>query len=208
MNNCIEYCSKNFEIHGLTRLREDSDYRARKQQDSLIPGNYSVSNYHDCHTEAPYTKELSLQQAGTFYRDGHGWTSTDGTNVDNDSKLRNARNLTNIKEIHQLTERSHLTTPYMGRGKGNATIESVIRGGDTTFQHKSCNSLSGAFIDRYVPQIPSIRNNIQNPNNIIPENSDPSWLRGGQPSRQIIRNKDYLNKCGFSYNGKYWARQD
>ena len=34
MNNCIEYCSKNFEIHGLTRLREDSDYRARKQQDS------------------------------------------------------------------------------------------------------------------------------------------------------------------------------
>ena len=62
--------------------------------------------------------ELSLQQPSTFYRDGPGWTSMDGCNVDNDSRLRNARNLTNLREIHQLIERPHLTTPYQGRGEG------------------------------------------------------------------------------------------
>ena len=208
MSNCINYCENSeFGIQGLTRLREDACFLKRNKSDIGYGGKYMTRNNHDCNCEAPYTKEMSLQQPSTFYRDGIGWTSNDGCNIDNDSELRNARNLTNLKEVHQLFERPHLTTPFKGRGRGNATIESDIRGGETTMQHRSCNSLSGVFIDRYVPQLPCIRNNIQNPNNIIPENSDPSWLRGGQPSRQIIRNKDYLNKCGYSYNGKYWVKQ-
>ena len=32
----------------------------------------------------------------------YGWTSNNGCNIDNDSKLRNARNLTNLREINQL----------------------------------------------------------------------------------------------------------
>ena len=207
MSNCVHYCKKKkFGVQGLTRLREDECYLKRNKSDISYQGTYRTRNHHDCKCEAPYTKELSLQQPSTFYRDGHGWTSMDGCNVDNDSRLRNARNLTNLREIHQLIERPHLTTPYQGRCEGNPSIESHIRGGETTMQHKSCNTLSGIFIDRYTPQLPCIRNNVQNPNNIIPENSDPSWLRGGQPSRQIIRNKDYLKKCGFTYNGKYWNK--
>ena len=207
MSNCVHYCKKKkFGVQGLTRLREDECYLKRNKSDISYQGTYRTRNHHDCKCEAPYTKELSLQQPSTFYRDGHGWTSMDGCNVDNDSRLRNARNLTNLREIHQLIERPHLTTPYQGRGEGNPSIESHIRGGETTMQHKSCNTLSGIFIDRYTPQLPCIRNNVQNPNNIIPENYDPSWLSGGQPSRQIIRNKDYLKKCGFTYNGKYWNK--
>ena len=41
---------------------------------------------------------------------------------------------------------------------------------------------------------------------LVPEDNDKTRVRGGQPSRQVIRNKDYLNKCGFNYNGKYWER--
>ena len=208
MSNCVNYCSKKeFGIQGLTRLREDECFLKRNKSDIAYEGKYQTRNHHDCHCEAPYTRELSLQQPSTFYRDGHGWTSNDGCNVDSDSQLRNARNLTNLRVINQLFERPHATTPYQGRGEGNPTIESHLRGGETTVQQKSCNTLSGIYIDRYTPQIQCIRENVQNPNNIIPENSDPAWLRGGQPSRQIIRNKDYLNKCGYSYNGKYWARQ-
>jgi hypothetical protein len=206
MKNCIEYCRGTFGIQGLTRLKQDSCYLDKRNVDISKPGAYHTRNLHDCHCEAPYTKDLSLQQPSTFYRDGLGWTSNDGCNIDNDSNMRNAPNLTNTREIHQLIERPFLTVPYMGRGEGNLCIEGTLRPGEDTMARKSANSLSGAFIDRYTPQLPCIRNNIQNPDNIIPENSDPSWLRGGQPSRQIIRNKDYLHKCGFSYTGKYWAK--
>tara|TARA_B100000575_G_scaffold293962_1_gene307262 strand:- start:4684 stop:5310 length:627 start_codon:yes stop_codon:yes gene_type:complete len=208
MKNCIEYCNGSFGIQGLTRLKQDKCYLEKHNVEITKPGIYHTRNLHDCHCEAPFTKNLSLQQPSTFYRDGFGWTSNDGCNIDNDSSIRNSHNLTNTREIHQLRERMFLTVPYMGRGEGNSCIESVLRPGEDTMQQKSTNSLSGAFIDRYTPQLPCIRDNVQNPDNIIPENSDPAWLRGGQPSRQIIRNKDYLQKCGFSYTGKYWAKSN
>ena len=204
--SCINYNKAMFNIQGLTRLKEDSCYKANRHSDSKKPCNYHTSNYHDCECGAPATADLSLQQPATFYKDGHGWVSNKGCIVDNDSLLRNSRNLTNLKEINQLFPRFMLTTPYLGRGSNDGCVESILRPGETTSQQKSCNSLSGVFIDRFTPQLACIRENIQNPKNIIPENSDSSWVRGGQPSRQIIRNKDYLNKCGFNYNGKFWKR--
>ena len=67
-----------------------------------------------------------------------------------------------------------LTTPYQGRGTGNPSIESHLRGGETTMQHKSCNTLSGVYIDRYTPSNTMYQRKCSKPNNIIPENSDPS----------------------------------
>lgn len=206
MDNCINYCNNTNSIQGLTRLNQDKSYINNLNTTIVKPGIYHTRNYHDCVCEAPYTKDLSLQQPVTNYRDGYGWTSNKGCNVDNDSYLRNSRNLTNLREINQLNKRPFSTVPYMGRGYGNACLESRLLPGEDTNQKKSTNSLSGVYIDRYTPQLPCIRDQIQNPQNIIPENSDPTWLRGGQPSRQIIRNKDYLNKCGIKFNGKYWAK--
>ena len=41
-------------------------------------------------------------------------------------------------------------------------------------------------------------------NHIIDENH--GWVRSGVPSRQMIRNKDYLEKCGYKYDGKQWIK--
>ena len=57
----------------------------------------------------------------------------------------------------------------MGRGKGNINLESELRSSESTFQNRPCNTLSGNYIDRFIPQIPCIRENIQNPKHIIPE---------------------------------------
>ena len=43
--------------------------------------------------------------------------------------------------------------------------------------------------------IKKLREEVQNPNHIIPENSDETWVRGGLPSRQIMRNIDYMKRC-------------
>lgn len=206
MNNCIEHTNKKFNIQGLTRLREDACYLETRNKHTQLPGKYNTSNFHDCQCEAPRTKELSLQHPDINYRDGYGWTSTNGCNIDNDSNFRNANTLTNPRLIQQLHERPYLTVPYMGRGDGNTNVESSLRSSESTFQNRPCNTLAGNYIDRFTPQIPCIRDNIQNPKHIIPEDSNADWVRGGQPSRQVIRNADYLNRCGYQYNGKYWSK--
>ena len=39
----------------------------------------------------------------------------------------------------------------------------------------------------FVPLIPSVKNNIQKAENLIPEMASPGWIRGGLPSRSYIR---------------------
>lgn len=206
MDNCINIKGNKFNIQGLTRLNEDNCYKNLRNKTISRSGKYNTRNFRSCECLAPNVKELSLQHPSVFYRDGYGWSSNNGCNIDTDSKLRNAKNLTNERCINQLMSRPYLTTPYMGRGEGNVNVENNLLPGESTFQNKPCNNLAGIYIDRFVPQIPCIKQEIQNTKNIIPEDSDSHWVRGGQPSRQIIRNKDYLKKCGYRYNGKYWKR--
>ena len=47
--------------------------------------------------------------------------------------------------------------------------------------------------------------NLENKNHIIEE--ELGWIRSGIPSRQVIRNQDYLKKCGYVYDGKYWKQE-
>ena len=49
-----------------------------------------------------------------------------------------------------------------------------------------------------------LSDNVQNPDHIIQENH--GWVNGGVPSRQLIRNKDYLEKCNYKYDGKAWVK--
>ena len=43
--------------------------------------------------------------------------------------------------------------------------------------------------------ISKLSEEIQDTNHIIPEDSKSDWLRGGLPTRQIVRNADYLRRC-------------
>ena len=205
--NCLNYKKyESFGIQQLARLNEDNCYKNLRTKTSKEPGSYQVSNFHECECAAPNTKDLSLEQPEVQYRDGYGWTSINGCNIDSDSKLRNARNLTNLNVIQQLYERPYLTVPFMGRGPGNTPVETKLIYGEDTFQNKPCNNLAGIYIDRFTPMIDCIKDNIQNTIHIIPEDNEKTWIRGGQPSRQIIRNTDYLMRCGFRFNGKQWLR--
>ena len=204
--NCLNLLRGKWGIFDFTRLRYDPCFIATDTVQSMGPGKYETFNYYDCECETPGTWEVALQQPTVLFKDGYGWTSQDGCNIDNDSRLRNARNLTNPRLIQQLFTPPFPTVPYMGRGIGDQVAESWLRAGEDTGQGKACNNLAGVYIDRYDPQIPCIKETIQNPVHLIQEVNDITWVRGGAPSRQIIRNKDYLERCGFQWNGKYWAR--
>ena len=44
------------------------------------------------------------------------------------------------------------------------------------------------------PMIDRLKDEVQNAKHIIPEDSMDSWVRGGLPSRQIVRNKEYMKR--------------
>ena len=191
--NCIKTKGgKEYNIQNLTKLQEDKCYKNYKNTVNKNINTYVLRNLKDCECLAPATQEISLQHPGTFYRDGHGWTSNNGCNIDNDSKLRNSHNLTNMRKINQLYTRPYLTVPYMGRGEGDISKENILRSFISDNERRPCNVLSGISINNSIPLLSHIKNNIQNPKNIIPEDTDKNWVRGGIPSRDLIREKNYF----------------
>ena len=192
--NCIKKTKggKEYNIQNLTKLQEDKCYKNYKNTVNKNINTYVLRNLKDCECLAPATQEISLQHPGTFYRDGYGWTSNNGCNIDNDSQLRNSHNLTNMRKINQLYTRPYLTVPYMGRGEGDISKENILRSFISDNERRPCNVLSGISINNSIPLLSHIKNNIQNPKNIIPEDTDKNWVRGGIPSRDLIREKNYF----------------
>ena len=43
--------------------------------------------------------------------------------------------------------------------------------------------------------VPSLKANIQNPANLCEGIAADGWIRGGLPSRELSRDKDYFTKC-------------
>ena len=50
-----------------------------------------------------------------------------------------------------------------------------------------------------MPMIDHIANSIQDPRHLITEEVLTGWVRGGAPSRQIVRDIEYMEKCGSQY---------
>jgi len=198
---CQPYKNGCLNLNSQSGINNDECYVNYEEKNSIRPGLYQLENFHDCNCEPENIKNIWSQNPTMNYVDGHGWSAC---NINNDSELRK-NNLTNLNCIQDLRHRPYPTVPFMGRGSGDICLESELRPGESTFQNKPCNNLAGVSIEnQYTPMIPCLKQNIQNPKHIIPELSDECWKRGGQDSRQLIRNIDYLNKCGYKYNGKYW----
>ena len=161
------------------------------------PGYYTMENMYGCGCELKDAREVQLSQPMINFEGGKGWIGEKGCLVDVDSKLREDKDkLTDKRYIRQLIERPHLTTANLVKGYFDVDVESVIRPGNFASDDKACNSLSGVTIGNYfTPMIPKLQDEVQNPLHIIPEDSMQSWVRGGLPSRQMQRNKDYLRRC-------------
>ena len=91
----------------------------------------------------------------------------------------------------------------MGRGSGNSEIEHQVLQGEQTREKRECNVLSGVTIENFfTPLIDIVEENVQKPENLIQEDNDKKWIRGGIPSRQIVKDIDYLQRCSDNLNNK------
>ena len=156
-----------------------------------VTGLYDDKEYVTC-DEIQNNKYSSLNVSNDFC--SH---KNDLADINKDSELKLGGNkLTSDKTKcgKLLQARPYATTPYMGSGKTcilNADVESQLKMGEDTGAPKSINTLSGITINRFIPLIPCIEQNIQDPVHIVPD----KWVRGGADTRSTIRNIDYRKQC-------------
>lgn len=195
-------------LNSRARIEEDNCYHTVRDMQNISCADYMVKSFKDCECPAKNIRDIAMNEPTITFRDGYGWSSVDGCNIDADSKVRNAPNLTNLKYIQQLYTRPYATVPFMGRGVTDPVLENVMITGEDTSQKKQCNTLSGIYIDRFDPLVPCLKDNVQNPIHLVTEVVRPDWIWGGLPSRDLIRNTSYLQKCGYRNNGKGWLKPD
>lgn len=200
LNECATMdTSKKAEFNIFTKagIRDDLltvDLDAMQSQGT---GNYYLDNQYGCGCGLEEARSIQTSQPGIHLKGGVGWSGEKGCLIDNDSNLRQTDSkLTNKREINQIIERLSATTPNLSKGFYDVDVESVIRPGDFTTDQRTCGPLSGVTIGNYfTPMIPKLKQEIQDINHIIPEDSKQDWVRGGLPTRQMVRNQDYLRRC-------------
>lgn len=151
--------------------------------------------------------DLALGQPTVQLHPAKGSVGDQGCLVDVDSHLRNSSRLTHYGEIQQLHHETHFNVPYLANGPGNPCIESVLQTGEGIRQSKSGNIHAGVDVTpyRFQPLLQCIRDQ-QKTEHLVQEDNRKDWIRGGQSSRELLRNPDVLKRMGYRHNGKFWQK--
>jgi len=164
---------------------------------SMGPGSYHLDNQNSCECGLKEAISIQTSQPGIHLKGGCGWIAEKGCLVDMDSKMRQDKDrLTNPRTINQVFERLSVTTPNLTKGYYDVDTESIIRPGEFAGDQKPCIGNGEITYGNYfTPMIPKLKKEVQDKKHIIPEDSKQDWVRGGLPTRQMVRNQDYLRRC-------------
>jgi len=175
--------------HSTRRNMEDCSLSNKEIQDKKF-SSYRTAIFNNNDDRNGYMKSLDyVGISASKNKDGYGKM------IDMESKLKQG-SITNYKDKQQLQSRGFKGSPYMGAGEThivNPMLYSKLISGNDTRVKKAADTLAGVSIDRFIPLVPCLQENIQNPEHIIPQ----YWVRGGESSRSYIQNIDYYKLCGI-----------
>jgi hypothetical protein len=170
-----------FQVNRSTHTRDDNSGIQQYYKQSLTAGMYYTTNLVP---DAREVNPLAIDNLIVYPREGFGLNNK---SIDADSVLRNQPEFKNNRCNIRSQARPFLTVPFMGGGRGNPDVESILMHSEQVRQGKEAGTVTEKQFDTFVPLIPSVRDNIQNPKNLVNEVADSGWVRGGLPSRSYIR---------------------
>ena len=170
------------QLNRLTHTRDDLCGIEQYYKQSIAPGSYTTTNLVP---DAREVNPLAIKNLLIYPREGFG---ANNASIDAESVLKNQPEFKNNRCLIRPQARPFLGVPYMGSGRGNADVETFLLHSEMVRQGKECGTVTEMQFDQvFTPLIPSVKDNIQNPANLIPEVASPCWIRGGLPSRSYIR---------------------
>lgn len=184
--------STNLIINESTTLRNDSAFYTSRDFNNDKISNYNflptISNNND--SRGSYMSSVNIP--GISQNNNN---DVSGKNIDEATLLRNGEQQI-AQSKKELDTRLFPGAPYMMSGQSllkNPDLSSRLKYGEDTRVAKSANAAASYSANNFIPLIPSIEQNVQNVDHIVPTN----WVRGGMSSRSVIRNIDYLKSCGI-----------
>ena len=174
---------KSFRFNNLARTHNDEPYISQRDLDNKEFSDYRVINFRDTNS----SKNLALSQPNIFISGVYGVDGNEPNVIESDTYLKQSK-LTNLNNKINLQPRQYLTVPYLGRGKCEPVVESMLRRGEfTNIPNSAAGSISEQSHKNISPLIPSVKKTITNPKYLVEGVADSSWIRGGA----ITRNYNY-----------------
>lgn len=187
------------------RIGSDECNKINKIKQSQKINNYNLFNFYKTnHLECKEdVEQLNMFAANNYMQIKEGYGMTNSCFVDNDSSLRfTNQQLTNDKGKTQLFARTFAAVPDLSKGAFKATTESKLIQGSIVSGDKTCMRHSEQQYDNFIPLLSCIRDNVQNPNNIIPK-----WRWGGEGTRDTLKQSEFLEKNGYRNDGDFWYKK-
>jgi hypothetical protein len=183
-----------FTFNNMGRIGNDSCCIDQNSIQNSAACNYTLQNYFISNCDMSNAKALATSQPCINYSGTMG-SDICGSNIDDSSKLLIGTIQTHPRCRIDLFQRPFATVPYLGRGSVDPLLESQIQQGEAVTNKRSVTRLTEKSHLKYhtTPLIPEVKQNIQNPNLMIESVASDGWIRGGLPSRELTRDRDYYN---------------
>jgi len=185
----------NFTFDNMSRIGSDVCYQDQETIQNIQACNYTLQNYFadDCTMRKPI--DLATTQPGIMYN-GPSCVGSGGCVVDTSSKLLLGGLVTHPRCKIDLFQRPFATVPYLGRGSVDPILESQIQQGELLTNKRSVTRLPEKSYLKYTstPLLSDIKDRVTNPAYCVEGVASEGWIRGGVPSRELTRDREYMNQ--------------
>jgi hypothetical protein len=182
-----------YTFNNLSRISDDSCCIDQNSIQNSLACNWTLQNYFakDCTMKSALA--IATAQPCVNYSGGYG-LAANGCNVDDSSKLMIGTIQTHPRCRIDLFQRPFATVPFLGRGSVDPIMEAQIQQGEFVTNKRTVTRLTEKTHLKHhtVPLIPEMRARIQNPSMMIEGMASNGWVRGGVPSRELTRDKEFF----------------
>ncbi len=181
-----------FTFNNMARMGNDLCCLDQNSIQNSSSCSYLLQNFFTQDCSMKNAKALATTQPGINYSGSFG-LGVGGCNVDDSSKLLIGGIQTHPKTRIDLFGRPFATVPFLGRGSVDPILESQIQQGEAITNKRSVTRLTEKSYLKFhtTPLIPEVKKNIQNPSLMIEGMASEGWIRGGVPSRELTRDRDF-----------------
>jgi hypothetical protein len=182
----------NYNFDNMSRIGNDACFQDQNTIQNVRSCNYTLENYFasDCTMKIPI--QVATSQPGIMYN-GTSIVGSGGCVVDQSSELLFGSKFTHPKSKIDLFQRPFLTVPYLGRGSVDPILESQMQQGEMITNKRTITRLPEKSYLKYTntPLLSDIHNRINNPAYCVEGVASEGWIRGGIPSRELTRDKQF-----------------